>query len=184
MFCACLCAAHPAAAQSLSPGPPGPFVLDVRGVSSGLPSGASLLQPLPAGVTVPGRGLGGSAGAHVYALRIGPARLGMGVDVMLARGSTAAARSRLTTVAPQLSANFGTSDGWSYLSAGVGTARQRFDPGGVSDSVRAVNVGGGARWFLRAHVGIGFDVRIHRLAAGDAAPAATMVAAAVGLSMK
>ena len=183
-----VCLAAPTVAQTLTPGPPGPFVIDVRVVTSGVPGGPAFYPGLPDGATVPTRGFGGDVGVHIYPLQLGPGRLGLGADVMLARGSTADARSTLTTVAPQLSLNFGTSDGWSYLSAGVGAARIRLAPGAGSATVRSVNVGGGARWFLGPRLGVGFDVRVHTMAAGgdvgSETPASTAVSAAVGLSMK
>jgi hypothetical protein len=175
------------AAQTLAPGPPGPFVLDVRLVTSGVPSGEAFYAGLPEGATVPTRGFGVNVGGHVFPLGIGPARLGFGADVMIARGSTVDASATLTTVAPQLSANFGTADGWSYLSAGVGAARVSVDPG-VSATVRSINAGGGARWFLGPHLGIGFDVRFHMMAAGEDSvveiPETTSVSLAVGVSVK
>ena len=176
--------ASPVVAQTLNPGPPGPYVIDVRGVTSGVPTGEAFYPGLPTGAGVPTRGFGVNVGGHVYPLQIGPARLGLGADVLVARGSTPDASSRLTTVAPQLSLNFGTSDGWSYLSAGLGAAHIRLDPG-ASAVVRSVNVGGGARWFLGPRLGIGFDLRFHRVAAsGSETPASTAVSAAVGFSLK
>jgi hypothetical protein len=175
-----------ASAQSLTPGPPGPFVFDIRGATSGLPSGQAFVpDPDPETiVTIPTRGFGGSAGVHVYAIQIGPARLGAGVDLLYARGTTIDAISTLTSVDPQLSLNFGTSDGWSYLSAGVGVTGVEAEPAGISESVRSLNWGGGVRWFLNPHFGVGFDVRIRHLSAGDVLPKSTSVAVAVGLSLK
>jgi hypothetical protein len=177
-----------AAAQSLNPGPPGPFVFDIRGATSGLPSGEVFApDPDPDSetiVTIPTRGFGGSAGVHVYAFQLGPARLGAGVDVLYARGTTVDAISTLTSVDPQLSLNFGTSNGWSYLSAGVGVTGVESEPAGISESVRSLNWGGGVRWFLGPHLGVGFDVRIRHLSAGDVLPKSTSVAVAVGFSLK
>jgi hypothetical protein len=34
-------------------------------------------------------------------------------------------RTRITAIAPQLSFNFGSADGWSYISAGIGPAKAR-----------------------------------------------------------
>jgi hypothetical protein len=170
------------AAQTLTPGRPGPFVIDVRGVTSGLPTGSGLYPKLLAGDTVPARGFGADVGGHVYPISFGPARVGVGVNVMYARGTSVDAHATLLTIAPQLSLNFGTSDGWSYLSAGLGTARVR---AGASASVRSVNAGGGARWFLNRHAAIGFDVRIHKLRAeGSTMSATTLVTASVGFSLK
>jgi hypothetical protein len=177
-------AASPATAQSLTPGPPGPFVVDVRGVTSGIPGTETLFSSLPSGSAVPTRGFGGTVGGHLYALQMGPARLGFGIDVSFARGSSADASATLATVDPQVSFNFGTSDGWSYLSAGVGVTRVSADPVAVSDSVRAFNWGGGARWFLRPRLGFGFDVRVRHLAESDVLPGATAVSAALGFSLR
>ena len=174
----------PVAAQSINPGPPGPFVFDIRGATSGIPSSDALFPDLAVGELVPTRGFGGSIGGHVYAIQIGPTRLGFGADVMLVRGSTSGVSSTFLSVDPQLSLNFGTSEGWSYLSAGVGPARVNGNPAGVSDTVRAINWGGGARWFLGPHFGVGFDVRVHNLAASAVLPKATALSAAVGISMK
>ena len=171
-------------AQSLNPGPPGPFVFDLRGATSNMPSDAALFPGLSTGATVPTRGFGGSVGGHFYPFQIGPGRLGVGVDALMVRGTTADASSLLTSVDPQVSMNFGTTNGWSTLSAGVGVTRISADPGGVSESVRSFNWGGGARWFINPHFGIGFDVRVHHLAAGDLVPKQTAISLAAGMSLK
>jgi opacity protein-like surface antigen len=74
---------------------------------------------------------------------------------------------------PQLSLNFGHSLGWSYLSAGLGGAKVTSEAtatGNVTtftslDSgwVKTINYGGGARWFLNDHLGVGFDLRWYKL---------------------
>ena len=171
-------------AQSLNPGPPGPFVFDVRGTTSNMPSDVALFPGLSTGATVPARGFGGSVGGHFYALQIGPARLGLGVDALMVRGTTEDANSLLTSVDPQISMNFGTANGWSTLSAGVGVTRISADPGGVSESVRSFNWGGGARWFINPHFGVGFDLRIHHLAAGDLLTKQKVISLAAGMSLK
>jgi hypothetical protein len=99
----------------------------------------------------------------------------------------------LRTVAPQVSFNFGSRDGWSYLSAGMGigsvatrvegstTAERR------SGRLRSINFGGGARWFLNPRMAIGFDIRAHSLAAagGDSpTPRVRAVAVSAGLSLR
>jgi hypothetical protein len=172
-----------ALAQSLTPGPPGPFVFDVRGAVSGVPNSEAFVLPGTTAATIPTRGFGGSIGGHVYAFRLGPGRFGIGVDVMLARATTVDVQTTMTTVDPQVSFNFGTSDGWSYLSAGVGTARVNVKPVELSESVQSFNWGGGARWFLNPHFGIGFDVRIRHLSAGDVVPKGMAVGVTVGLSL-
>jgi hypothetical protein len=120
----------------------------------------------------------------VYAIQLGPGRLGIGADLTFARGTSVDVQTTLVSVDPQLSFNFGTSDGWSYLSAGVGRVHIESEPVGLSESVQAFNWGGGARWFLNQHFGIGFDIRIRMLSAGDFVPKGTSVAGTVGLSLK
>jgi len=186
MVLACL-VATPAAAQSLDPGPPGPWVVDVRGVLSGLPTSEAFYPGRPAGTSVPARGFGIDVGGHVYPFRFAAARIGLGADVLIARGSALDVSATLTTVAPQMSFNFGSSDGWSYLTVGLGVAHLAFVPG-ESTNVRSLNFGGGARWFTGPHLGIGFDIRFHRMAEGGSldapTPAFMPVTVAVGLSLK
>ena len=113
---------------------------------------------------------------------------GTDVPVVGSPNGDTAARTRMdatTTmniVAPQLSFNFGSSDGWSYLSLGAGTARVDAE---VTGSSSAINAGGGARWFIKRHLGVGFDLRLHRIAAdGDVMGDSMIFAASVGFSVK
>jgi opacity protein-like surface antigen len=98
------------------------------------------------------------------------------------------------TIAPQLSFNFGTHEGWSYLSGGYGISTTHTEvntpdsfggEGGSSDRrTSALNFGGGARWFLREHLAVGFDVRFHRLLARNPVPTTQMVGLSVGVSLR
>jgi len=218
-------AATPASAQIAAPDPPGPYVIDVRGATSGIPVGASFFPPVPTATIVPARGYGIDVGAHVYLLRLGAGRLGIGANVVRARGtaspraprsgststtSTAATgpdvHATLTTIAPQLSFNFGSAEGWSYVSAGLGRAHVRtgtsaFGGSGSGTSLTparsvdsgsrsSLNVGGGARWFAKARLAFSFDVRFHLVSAGaeegtsPATPRTTLLTAAVGISLR
>ena len=53
----------------------------------------------------------------------------------------------------------------------------------------AINFGGGARWFIGEHLGVGFDARWHKLGSRDAtattvaAPRATLFHIGVGISI-
>jgi hypothetical protein len=171
-----------AGAQSLTPGPPGPFVIDLRGSTSGIPTSIGLYPTIPEGGSVPSRGFGYDVGGHVYLFNLGPARLGLGVNVLGVRGTATDATTTMNILAPQLSFNFGSSDGWSYLSAGAGTARVN---AGETASSSAINAGGGARWFIRRHIAVGFDLRWHKIAAdGETMDASTLFAASVGFSIK
>jgi len=175
--------AVPARAQATDP--IGPFVVDVRGLMAGLPTAAGWTPgDLAEGAVVPSRGYGLEGGAHVYVGRLGAARIGVGGALGLARGTALPAESglpdvigRVTTLAPQLSFNFGQRLGWSYLSAGYGGTRFESEASATTDTeaeivssgwVGTLNFGGGARWFLTEHVGVGFDARWHRISSRDA----------------
>jgi outer membrane protein with beta-barrel domain len=202
------------AASSAQVSAPGPYVIDLRGAMSGAPGSASFYPSVPTSIRVPQRAFGFGAGAHLYTVRIGAARLGFGVDLMRARGtartdtsqveatSTTAAASTgtfdaamtVTTIAPQVSFNFGTHEGWSYLSGGYGISTTHAQvnipvsfggEGGSRDRhTSALNIGGGARWFLREHFAVGFDVRFHRLLASNAVPSTQIVGLSVGMSLR
>ena len=192
----------PAEAQTTSP--PGPWVLDARAVTSAVPTDTTFYPTLTSSV-VPSRGFGGDFGGHVYLFSIGPARVGLGGSVMFVRatatgpastqeGSAPANGQQLTltmrVIAPQISFNFGSRDGWSYLSAGLGTGsvdtHARESSPGDSDSgqLRAVNFGGGARWFIKPRVAFSVDLRAHQLAASNGAPRVTAFAVGAGLSIR
>ncbi len=190
------------------------FVLDVRGASAGLPIAEGWTPAVPSGTQAPSRSLGVEAGAHLYLLRFRSAALGVGATWLRARGTTSPPEpvttatpppartipdvtTGLSSVAPQVSLNFGHSLGWSYVSAGLGQTRvdseavlpprsARLESGGV----KTFNFGGGARWFVNDHLGVGFDLRWHKLslvsgtATRPAAPRASLVTAAVGIAIK
>lgn len=208
LLAAVVCGATAAEAQSLSPGPPGPFVVDLRGATVRIPSDPAFFPALPEASDVPARGFGADVGVHVYPFSWGPARAGVGADILYARGSVAGSGPSTVVkgVAPQFSLNFGSRDGWSYLSAGYGIMTIRSEapvvatPAGSSadgtaltdttggsvesGSVPALNFGGGARWFLSRHLAVGFDIRFHRLAAGDTTPSTTLFGATAGVSLR
>jgi hypothetical protein len=197
-----VCSALPALAQSSDP--VGPFVVDARGLMASLPTAEGWVPALPAGTIVASRGFGLDLGAHAYPLRLGPARIGVGGALTFARGTgttgtvegTQEVITRSGTLAPQFSFNFGHRQGWSHLSFGYGLAKVSSDASGgelaaTSDSgwVGAINFGGGARWFISEHIGVGFDARWHKLGSRDAtatspaAPRTTLFHLAVGISV-
>ena len=225
-----------AAFAQTSPGPPGPFVVDVRGAMSGIPSESAFFPTVPAATLVPKRAFGLGVGGSVYLFKLGPARVGFGVDFANARGtsSTPAIPTTSTTttpggtapstttgtsssvpptldpkggigvtthvsvLSPQISFNFGTRDGWSYLSAGYGSASIRSEASGqaaapqsgaltlTNDSERAdaINYGGGARWFIKEHLAVGFDFRFQRLGKTFTRPATKFTVLSVGVSVR
>ncbi len=220
--------AAPAAAQTApapvpipGPGPPGPYVIDVRGSTAGAPNAARFYPAVPTGTRIPSRGFGLDVGGHVYLFRLGPARVGLGADLFRLRGTakpsapvtsgstptsistttqtTPDMKVSITTVAPQVSLNFGTSTGWSYISAGLGRAqviseRSAFDKGVAarleSGQVTSQNFGGGARWFTSDHLAFTFDLRFHLLSPGKAqgevlgTPRTRVVTASAGISIR
>jgi hypothetical protein len=102
--------------------------------------------------------------------------------------------SRITALTPQVSLNFGSSRGWSYIGAGYGwTRRTTGDAAGTlpdGSNVITLSYGGGARWFIKTHVAFSFDLRFYRLPAtvadadGPASPGYTMFVGSAGLSFK
>ena len=194
------------AAQAQGSDAPGPYVVDLRAGAGALPRAAGLFPDVPSGTLVATAGLAFDAGGHIYLIRIGPARVGIGAGFARVSGKTSSellpsgsgssialpsVRTRITAIAPQLSFNFGSAEGWSYISAGFGPAKARTttsafttvrrdgavttDDGAVttddgvvtteettlSRSLRDINIGGGARWFTHRHLAISFDVRFH-----------------------
>lgn len=115
-------AGSPAGAQ-VSSGPPGPYAFDVRGVVIGLPTSPAFYPALRTNAIVPARAFGVDAGGQVLFASWGAARIGAGAHLLLARGSSIDAVSSVQILAPTVSLNFGHRDGWSYVSAGIGTGR-------------------------------------------------------------
>jgi hypothetical protein len=194
-------AAH-ARAQTTSP--PGPWVVDVRGVTNPVPTDPTFYPPLDSAF-VPARGFGMDLGAHVYLFDVGPARVGLGGSVVMVRAtaspSTPAVENGISTpvqrltltmrmIAPQISFNFGSGDGWSYLSAGLGASSVNAEATGVlpgrheSGLLRSINFGGGARWFIKPRLAFGFDLRAHQIAAGADTPKVSVFAVGAGLSIR
>jgi hypothetical protein len=212
----CLGVCPSVAAQALPADRPGPYVIDVRGTTVSLPGDPAFFPPVPASTAVPARAWGIDAGAHVYLVQLGAARLGFGATYLRARGtaapptpastsgtsgsatpaSTPAVAALVTAFGPQVSANFGSRAGWSYLSAGIGRAQisTRTSAFGTtrarlleSGARRAINVGGGARWFAKPRLAFSFDIRFHIVGAGGEVtptPRTTLLAASVGVSLR
>lgn len=196
--------------QPLRELPIGLFVVDVRGVMANLkPSNAIAANVgLTEAPQLPGRGLGFMVGAHVYPVRGRRIALGVGADLLLrARGSkTQPAPSedepegptvvtRMTAVVPQVSLNFGKRNGWSYVSAGMGPStlvtELADDPfPDAATKPRAINYGGGARWFAKPHLAFTFDVRFYAIRPQEATadrpgyPRRTITVLSAGISVR
>jgi Outer membrane protein beta-barrel domain len=157
-------------------------------------------------LALPERGLGLVFGAHLYPLRKGVVTLGLGAELMASKRSstieattTAATAStvntRFSAFSPQISLNFGSKQGWSYISGGVGfgafTTELASKP--VPDAkgrVKVINYGGGARWFVNDHVAVSLDLRFYAVNPQDASlgrpayPRMTIMAISAGIGLK
>lgn len=189
IFVVFLLAALPAAAQTPERLPW--WSLDLHAATVGLPQAEGWVPVVSADTELPGRNWGVGAGAMVYPVRFGVVTFGVGASILTAKGtgesltvtsgSGTAATTRIapvvhtgmTSVSPQLSINFGQKLGWSYLSAGLGRAKvtSRADAAGTVPALvlpeawnSALNFGGGAKWFMKKHLGASFDVRFVKLA--------------------
>jgi len=162
----------------------GPFVVDVRGTFPHFPDDPLLAQSRGVAATdLPGIGIGIAVGAHVYLLKWRAMTFGIGGELMTGRAHSSPAvaagqtvkqgvMERFTSIAPQLSFNFGSSTGWSYLSAGIGGSKWSIVPDGFlptfadEERLKTINYGGGARWFARKHLAFTFDVRFYAINPG------------------
>lgn len=157
---------------------------------------------------LPGLGIGGAVGAHVYPLRWRAVTFGIGGQLTVARAHRSPASSgqpplapvteRFTSIAPEVSFNFGTGDGWSYLSGGLSTSTWSIVPDGAAsvpgddEALKTINYGGGARWFAKAHLAFSFDVRFYAInpgtsngsPSGTGSPRTTLVILGAGVSLK
>jgi hypothetical protein len=196
--------ATPATAQ-VEPRRIGPVVLDLRGSFPAFPAEPALAESRGLDAReLPGRALGADAAVHVYFARWKAVTFGLGGQVTFARASSAAVPAaglrgvtgRLTSMAPHVSLNFGTGEGWSYLSVGRGTSAWSIVPDGASaqpadtERLRTFSYGGGARWFSKPHIGFTFDVRFHEVAPGrpqpdrPGSPRTTLFVLSAGVSIK
>ncbi len=185
----------------------GPFAVDVHMSIPAFPTDSQQLadsRALNIG-ELPGRGLGGQVGAHVYLPPWGALTLGLGGEVMIARATSTPAdpssglrsvEERLLSASPQLSLNFGSGHGWSYLSGGIGRSVWSIHEVGLEPSdadvepLQTFNYGGGARWFIKNHLAFSLDVRFYELKEGTAipplpgSPRTTLFIIAAGISLK
>jgi hypothetical protein len=181
-----------ASAFAQPPDPIGPYVVDARIPLARFKDDATIASAISVEPdNLPTRGLGLALGAHVYPIRKFGIALGIGGEMVWARGSRTGEQdedetevpptvtTRLSAISPQLSLNFGTGEGWSYISGGMGWARltaerddQTWTDGG--GRARMTHYGAGARWFTGPHLAFTFDLRfytINALAASGTRPA-------------
>src|SRR3954467_13859983 len=127
---------------------------------------------------LPTRGFGFVVGAHWYPIRFGVMTLGLGGEISKGGDDTTVntgtktvpvdvtVNTSFSAVSPQVSFNFGARNGWSYLSGGIGwsnltTERADFPLPPPESGIKTINYGGGARWFFKRHLAIGFDIRFY-----------------------
>jgi hypothetical protein len=167
-----------------------PFVIDVRGAFMSLDAAGSAFPLGLEKAQLPSRGLGLDIGAHVYPIRGRVVSLGVGASLLFVRSEKApdvpegaepdptdpTVRTRIKGFTPQVSLNFGSRRGYSYVSAGIGTMTRAIDAteGVMLEEVtgdtraRTLNYGGGARWFATSRVAFSFDLRFYRVAEQEA----------------
>jgi hypothetical protein len=181
-------AARPARAQD--PPPRIPFyVIDLHGTVPRFPSDDQALADSRGMLLaeLPGSGLGFQVGLHLYPLRWRAVTFGLGGELTAGRshqtpdpgtmtsGGTLlrSSEEKFFSVSPQISFNFGTGHGWSYISGGLGSSRWAIVPEGQdgfppdSEPLKTVNYGGGARWFMKRHLAFSFDVRFYAINPGS-----------------
>jgi hypothetical protein len=159
--------------------PPIPlYVVDLHGIVINFPANDSLAMSRGLSLSeLPGRGLGGDVAIHVYPFKYRSVTFGIGGRAVTSRAhrlptqasGLRAVTERFTYLAPQLSFNFGTGAGWSYISGGLAGARWSVVPDGAlpqppdQERLLTIDYGGGARWFAKPHVAFSFDVRFYAI---------------------
>jgi hypothetical protein len=143
-----------------------------------------------ASTDLPSRAPGVVAGLQVYPLRFSKLAFGVGGEVVIAgasatqdvesgeAGGTApvTVQQHLRGMSGQVSLNFGHETGWSYLSAGMGPLAFYSYTGDLRPAEApavdmTINLGGGARWFMKRHVAFSFDVRFYQTRPAAQTPA-------------
>lgn len=186
----------------------GPFALDVQGTVPRFPDDGQLVQSRDLLASeMPGAGLGLHASANVYVFTWKAVTFGLGADAAFARGHRSAQPISATTtgrpvterfmhLAPELSFNFGTGDGWSYLSGGIGRSTWSIVPDGRDplnadrERLETINYGGGARWFVKPHLAFSVDARFYAIYPGTpdggrpGGPRTTLLIVGAGISVK
>jgi hypothetical protein len=187
----------------------GPYVVDVHGTfpkfvaDDAVAASRGLSQ-----AELPGLGIGMSAGAHVYVLKISGVTLGIGAEATIGRSHSSPAVNASQTMplhavtetfkaaSPEVSLNFGNGNGWSYLSVGVGRAKWAIVPDGATrapaddESLKTINYGGGARWFVKPRLAFSLDVRFWEIKQGTVqgtlqpTPHAVMLVIGAGISVR
>ena len=195
--------------RAVAQGAAGPLprvVLDLQGIIPVFPNDNAQLaasRNLSVG-ELPGAGLGARAALHFYLFRWKAITVGAGGEVFAARSSSAppegtslaAVSERLTSGDAQVSFNFGSAHGWSYLSGGIGRSQWSIVPAGQAstsadaETLPTANYGGGAHWSIKRHLGFSVDVRLYEIQPGSptvigpGSPRTRLLVAGVGFFLK
>lgn len=204
MLAAVVGGAHQADAQEPPPPIP-PLAVDLHGTVATFSDDPTLalsrgLDPSE----LPGRGFGGDVAVHVYPLKYRSVTFGFGGRLTTSRAHRTQAQpselrpvtERFTYLGPQLSFNFGTGAGWSYISGGIGASKWSVVPDGSvaqqpdEERLKTIDYGGGARWFAKPHLAFSFDLRFYAinpsspLAGLPSGPRTTLMVFGAGISLK
>jgi hypothetical protein len=159
---------------------------------------------------LPGAGLGGQLGLHLYPLHTKVVTFGVGGEIAIGHSKNTPltgalapdnvtplrpAEEKFVSLSPQLSLNFGNGSGWSYLSVGLGQSTLYLAPDGApsyqrnDDKLKTFNYGGGARWFVKPRLAFSFDVRFYVISPGfadiyPATPRQRLIVIGAGISLK
>jgi hypothetical protein len=192
--------------EAQEPPPPIPrFVVDLHGTIITFPSSPTLA--LSRGLDLlelPGRGPGADVAVHAFPFKYRAVTFGIGGRLTTSRAhraqqQTSALRpvtERFTYLGPQLSFNFGTGSGWSYISGGIAASTWSVVPDGSiaqppdEERLQTIDYGGGARWFAKPHLAFSFDVRFYAInpssptLALPGGPRTTLLVIGAGISLK
>src|SRR5262245_41747074 len=182
------------------------FVIDLHGTVPRFPSSQPLADSRRLTLAeLPGTGLGLQLGLHLYPIHWKAITFGIGAEVagtrarqepLATNAGLSATEEKFLTAAPQLSFNFGSGNGWSYLSGGIGLSQWSLLPIGAeplpqdTERLKTINYGGGARWFAKPHLAFSFDVRFYAINPGSpysnlpGSPRTTLFVIGAGISVK
>jgi hypothetical protein len=176
-----LFAASAGIAAAQEPAPIPLFVVDLHGTTTGFPDNPELAASRGlAQAELPGRGFGGDVAVHVFPFRYRAVTFGLGgrlTSITAHRNQDAQSEpsilrpvtERFTYLGPQLSFNFGTASGWSYLSGGIAASTWSVAVDGLpqappdQERLKTIDYGGGARWFAKPHLAFSFDIRFYAI---------------------
>ncbi len=157
---------------------------------------------------LPGAGFGGRVAVHIYVFKWKAITVGIGGEAFSARSSSSPAAGsdpslqlvpvteRLTSADGQVSFNFGSAHGWSYLSGGVGRSQWSIIPAGQpsasadAELLPTANYGGGAHWSIKRHVGFSLDIRLYEIqpgtptSVGPGSPRTRLLVVGAGIFLK